>query len=317
LSEFPHGRQKTRYFILCMRTLGIACTAVLATALSLALAGSALATPVKARLGQSPAQVRKYWTPERMQRAVPVAERRLSLAGLLRPRGKPGGGSSWSATEVAITPGTPLTAHGKVFFSAGSANYVCSGTALDGNVVWTAGHCVNEGPGGYYTNFVFVPAYRDGVAPYGTFPATSLLTSDSWALSGEFGVDVGAAVPATNAAGQTLSEAVVERPIVFNATRDQAYDVYGYPAAKRFSGNRLYVCKTAWSRDDTSTTPDTIGVPCNMTGGSSGGGWVTSAGAVASVTSYGYSSLKNVLFGPHLESEAQQVYDAAVAAATP
>jgi hypothetical protein len=40
--------------------------------------------------------------------------------------------------------------HGKVFFSDGAYNYVCSGTALtSGNesVVWTAGHCVNEGPG--------------------------------------------------------------------------------------------------------------------------------------------------------------------------
>ncbi len=298
-----------------MRRLGIACIVALAATLS--FADGALADPVSVRLGQSPAQVRKYWTPERMRNAVPVVERRLSLAGLVGPRGKPGGGSSWSAKEVTITPGTPLTAHGKVFFSAGSTNYVCSGTALDGNVVWTAGHCVNEGPGGYYTNFVFVPAYRDGTAPYGSFAATQLLTSDSWALAGEFGVDVGAAVPATNGAGQTLSEAVVERPIAFNTTPNQAYDVYGYPAAKRFSGNRLYLCKTAWSRNDSSATPATMGVPCNMTGGSSGGGWVTSGGAVASVTSYGYSSLKDVLFGPHLEAEAQQVYDAAVVAATP
>jgi hypothetical protein len=63
--------------------------------------------------------------------------------------------------------------------------------------------------------------------------------------------------------------------------------------------------------DDGSTTPATMGVPCDMTGGSSGGGWLTSSGAVASVVSYGYSSLKNVLFGPHLETEAQQLYSLA------
>jgi hypothetical protein len=51
-----------------------------------------------------------------------------------------------------------------------------------------------------------------------------------------------------------------------------------------------------------------MGAPCNMTGGSSGGGWITSSGAVASVVSYGYSNLKNVLFGPHQETEAQQLY---------
>jgi hypothetical protein len=48
-----------------------------------------------------------------------------------------------------------------------------------------------------------------------------------------------------------------------------------------------------------------------MTGGSSGGGWITSTGALASVTSYGYSNLRNVLFGPHLETEAQSLYSAA------
>jgi hypothetical protein len=60
--------------------------------------------------------------------------------------------------------------------------------------------------------------------------------------------------------------------------------------------------------NDTSATPFTMGVPCDMTGGSSGGGWITSSGAVASVISYGYSNLKNVLFGLHQETEASLLY---------
>ena len=60
-----------------------------------------------------------------------------------------------------------------------------------------------------------------------------------------------------------------------------------------------------------------MGVPCDMTGGSSGGGWVTQAGQIASVVSYGYGSLKNVLFGPHHEAEAQQLYLNADAARAP
>jgi hypothetical protein len=63
--------------------------------------------------------------------------------------------------------------------------------------------------------------------------------------------------------------------------------------------------------DDASATPSTMGAACDMTGGSSGGAWVTSTGAVASVVSYGYASLRNVLFGPHLEAEAQSLYSAA------
>lgn len=263
--------------------------------------------------GQSASKVRNYWTAERMRSAVPMD--RFAGGGRSGFARRAGGGStSASSSEVTIAPGSPLTAHGKVFFTAGTVNYVCSGTALAGDVVWTAGHCVNAGPGSFYTNFQFVPAYRDGVAPYGVFPATTLLTTDGWRTAGQFGVDSGAAVPGLNGAGQTLSDAVVERSIVFNAPRNQSYSVYGYPAAKKFNGQRLRVCNTAWSRDDTSATPATIGVPCDMTGGSSGGGFVTTGGSVASNVSYGYGSLKNVLFGPRLEVEAQQLYTAADAA---
>ncbi len=293
-----------------MRRLALALiTSLLGAAL---FAGAADARTVVRHNAESASQVRHYWTADRMRNAVPLGP--VQLAGPPSLKGKPGGGGGSSSVEVTVPPGSVLTAHGKVFFTAGSTNYVCSGTALAGDVVWTAGHCVNEGPGVFYTNFLFVPAYRDGTAPYGQFPASTLLSTGGWRLSGQFGVDVGAAVPSTNAAGQTLSEAVVERTIVFGAARNQSYSVYGYPAAKRFSGQRLRVCNTAWSRDDTSATPATMGVPGGMTGGSSGGGWVTSTGSVASVVSYGYSSLKNVLFGPHLETEAQQLYNDAVAA---
>jgi V8-like Glu-specific endopeptidase len=217
--------------------------------------------------------------------------------------------------STEVPPPYP-SAYGKVFFTDKKTDYVCSGTALvsaNESLVWTAGHCVSEGPGGFFKNFLFVPAYRDGDAtPYGTFAATTLLTTSGWQESGEFGVDLGAAVVGDNGSGQTLSEAVSEASIVFNAPRAQTYSLYGYPAGKPFDGQRLRVCQTSWLRDD-AATPDTMGASCDMTGGSSGGAWVTSTGGVASVVSYGYPNLRNVLFGPHLETEAQSLYEAAQA----
>lgn len=258
---------------------------------------------------QSSAAVHRYWTGERMREAVPAARD-------ARPATKAAkAGSSTGATSVEAPLPYP-TAHGKVFFTENGVNYVCSGTALastNESVVWTAGHCVNEGPGAFVTNFLFVPAYRDGAAPYGRFAASRLLTTSGWQSSGEFGVDVGAAVVGANENGVSLNDAVGGRSIVFGADRVQSYKVYGYPAAKRFSGQRMRLCDTAWSRDDTSTDPDAMGVPCDMTGGSSGGGWITRAGAVASVVSYGYNGLRNVLFGPHQESAAHELFSAAEA----
>jgi V8-like Glu-specific endopeptidase len=272
-------------------------------------AGSAVARPVAHVNQESSEKVIRYWTPERMRQALPADRDSRPL-----PAAKPakGGGTSSASSEVPL----PYpSAYGKVFFTSNSGvNYVCSGTAIlsaNESLVWTAGHCVNEGPGVFYKNFLFVPAYRDGSSPYGKFAGSTLLTTSGWQASGEWGVDVGAAVVGTNGSGQTLSDAVDEAPLVFGAPRNQTYKIYGYPAAKKFSGQRMRVCETSWLMDDSFATPDTIGATCDMTGGSSGGGWITSTGAVASVVSYGYNSLRNVLFGPHLESEAQNLYSAA------
>ena len=287
---------------------------LLVAAVSIAGAASAEAYTVAEPSNKAAANVQRYWTPDRMRSAVPA-----DLGERPVPQAKPGGGGGGGGSNAGSSTEVPTpypSAFGKVFFTDNGTNYVCSGTALTStnqSVVWTAGHCVNEGPGDFFTNFLFVPAYRDGAAPYGEFAGETLLTTSGWLGTGEFGVDLGAAVVGTNATGQTLSAAVAERPIVFGAPRNQSYALYGYPAAKRFSGQRMRVCNTTWQLDDTSATPATMGVPSDMTGGSSGGAWVTSTGAVASVVSYGYASLHNVLFGPHQESEAQQLYNAAQA----
>ena len=284
---------------------------ILMLAVAAVAATAAQANPVAHHETKSADQVARYWTPARMANAKP-AER---IAGKSPQKGKPGGGTTTSSSATEVPLPYP-SAEGKVFFTDSGVNYVCSGSALvstNESVVWTAGHCVNEGPGSFFTNFMFVPAYRDGAAPYGRFAASTLMTTSGWRNSGEFGVDEGAAVVSTNETGQTLTDAVAEISPVFNSVRNQSYTLYGYPAAGKFNGQRMFACNTAWSRNDTSAIPATMGVPCNMTGGSSGGGWITASGNLASEVSYGYSSLKNVLFGPHLETEAQQLYQAAQA----
>jgi V8-like Glu-specific endopeptidase len=281
-------------------------------------AASAAAYPVAHATKKSAAEVTRYWTAERMRQAIPADRDSRPVPSAKPARGGGGGGTS-PGKSIEVSGDYP-SAIGKVFFtSASGVNYVCSGSAVgtaSKSVVWTAGHCVNEGPGGFYDNFNFVPAYRNGATPYGEFAATTLHTTSGWLASGEFGVDVGAAVVGTNGAGKTLSEAVDEVSLVFDVddlSRVQNYKIYGYPAAKKFNGQLMRVCETSWLLDDTSANPATMGAACDMTGGSSGGPWITGGGAVASVTSYGYYSLKNVLFGPHLEDEAQTLYNTAIA----
>ncbi len=288
-----------------MRRLQVLLLAVLACALVVAPAAQAAQVKTKA-VAQDKAAVQRYWTAERMRNAIP-ADKALNGAGEVT--------SAAPVPKLApaqqIPPpytSAPTRTNGKVFFSDGGSNYVCSGTAvLSGNksTVWTAGHCVHDGASGFHTNWSFVPAYADGSAPYGEWTARNLLTTSGWANGGDFSYDNGAAV--VNANGSALTDVVGGRNIAFNTARNQNYASHGYPAAPPFNGQRLWVCNSPLVYDDTSANPPTMGIDCDMTGGSSGGGWIA-GGSVVSVNSYGYTTLPNVMFGPYQGSVAQSLY---------
>ena len=278
-------------------------------ALLFVLASPAQAQVASKKVEQSPDEVRAYWTEERMKNArVPRAK-----------GGKAGGGggttSSWSTLPVNWTSAPAITrAHGKVFFSDGQYNYVCSGTAVGGGVVWTAGHCVNEGPGAMYRNWMFIPAYNAGTrAPHGEWPASELFTTAEWQSSGEFGRDLGAAQVGPVEAAVGAARTIDTTPVTTLGTGNQM-DSYGYPAEGKYNGQTMYMCDSYLGRMDTSTTPDTYGIPCGMNGGSSGGGWIDTTpgdGDLISVNSYGYGSLKNTMFGPQQDSAAAALLQAA------
>ncbi|WP_083460420.1 trypsin-like serine peptidase [Jiangella muralis] len=251
-----------------------------------------------------------YWTPERMRAAVPAD---VIVTGDARTPGA----ASPKARDFApaAVPENPRSQLGKVFFTIGGTDYVCSGTATtssNGDVVTTAGHCLHEGGGGgFASQFTFVPAYDNGSAPYGQWSASDLFTSSGWANSGDFNVDVGFAVMNENSSGQSLTSVVGSHPIAFNLARGLSYTSYGYPAAAPFNGQRLYSC-SGTARNDPSGL-QTQGLTCDMTGGSSGGGWLTS-NRLNSVNSYKYNNDPNTMYGPFFGSTAQSVYNAAAAA---
>jgi V8-like Glu-specific endopeptidase len=288
-----------------MRRLQMLLLAILACALAIVPAAQAARLKAKA-VAQDKAAVQRYWTAERMRNAIPADK---VLAGTYAPAAKK---VKRPSAAVQVTPpytSQPTSTNGKVFFTDDGLNYVCSGTALlSGNksVVWTAGHCVHDGATDFHTNWAFVPAYADGSRPYGTWTARTLLTTTGWANSGDFSYDNGAAVVSLNG-GQALTDVVGGRNPSFNYARNQTYAAHGYPAAPPFNGQRLYVCTSPLIYDDTSANPPTMGINCDMTGGSSGGGWIA-GGGVASVNSYGYTTLPNVMFGPYQGSVSQSLY---------
>jgi V8-like Glu-specific endopeptidase len=195
-------------------------------------------------------RVEDYWTPARMKNAIPVGKK------VDPQKGKPGGGTS---TGTAVLETTVQPKFGKVFFTEGNSNYVCSGTATTSSnqsLVTTAGHCVNEGPGDFVTNFAFYPAYNNGASPiYGAWTARTLLTTDGWATKGDYNVDVGFAVMNTNAAGQTLTSVTGSYAPLWNPQRGQVMKANGYPAARPFNGQQLYSCTGAVVQDTYGAAP--------------------------------------------------------------
>src|SRR3954453_7426692 len=241
---------------------------------ALLLACLFLAAPAHARVeskevSQSASSVAGHWTQARMRAATPADRTAAGAQAKAAPAQVP-----WSSSEVT-TPYSqqpplpqPAPPPGKVFFTLAGVDYVCSGTALlssNKSVVWTAGHCVNEGPGDFATNWEFVPAYKDGTAPLGVYVAEDLVTSSAWANSGDFSYDFAAAVVAPSG-GTALTDRVGGRGITFNYSRNQTYSAYGYPAAPPFAGERLWVCNSTLQTSDTSANPPTMGIGCDMTG---------------------------------------------------
>ena len=153
-----------------------------------------------------------------------------------------------------------------------------------------------------------MPAYKDGSRPFGTWTASELLTTSAWGNSGDFSYDLGAAIMAPN--GGSLTDVVGGRSVAFNYARGQQFTSFGYPAAPPFGGQRLHVCEAPYAAADPGTSPQTMAIGCDMTGGSSGGGWIV-GGAVYSVNSYGYTSQPNVMYGPYQGAVAQSLFTTA------
>jgi hypothetical protein len=230
-------------------------------------------------------------------------------------------GRAYESGEVLDPSAGGNRTHGRLFFTVpGKGDAACSGTAIRSNrrsLVLTAGHCVHGGghQGDWARNVVFVPAYDQGSAPFGAFQATRLYSLPIWVEFGDPTGDVAVIETKANDTGK-LQSVVGARGISFGNEPDQRYTAFGYPANPDdgFSGETERFCRSRFAgRDATSGAgigPRTISINCDMTQGASGGGWLTDEVIVASLTSYGYPDLDDVVFGPYFGSLARELYEA-------
>jgi V8-like Glu-specific endopeptidase len=228
-------------------------------------------------------------------------------------------------TETSVPvpePSAPtMRRNGAIFISEGPGRGFgrCSGTAVTSpnlSLVFTAGHCVFDDGHWQARHWVFVPAYRYGERPFGTFAAKWLGTTPGWRNHRNFNFDVGVAVVGRNERGQRLEAAVGADKIAFGRPPNQLFDVYGYPVARPFDGSTLRVCEgaryighdlNAWL----TPGPLELGVTCQISPGSSGGGWVIDGDTLNGVTSNAYPEDRHTTYGPYFGGAVKRLYERA------
>jgi hypothetical protein len=176
----------------------------------------------------------------------------------------------------------PLSTVGKLFLtSATGQNMVCSGTAVvssNDSVVDTAGHCLYWN-GGWMRNVLFCPLYDSGKSPYGCWAARDLEVPSDWISRkpNELHHDYGMAIVSANDEGK-LTDVVGGAGWAYNQSVNQPYYAYGYPAAHPFDGQTRQMCQSSSGKLWNFAGGTVVSIPCNMTGGSSGGPWFIKSG---------------------------------------
>jgi hypothetical protein len=290
------------------------------------------------------AKVVKYWTPERIKNAKPRDFVFDQAKGTYKPAAKPappsGGGTVTGASWTGA--GDILKGTGRVLFTLGGSDYICSGSVVaesntGRSIVLTAGHCASENDGTTKaTNWMFIPSfdtaptYTCAQTTHGCWVADAIFGDAAFLNAGGFNntaVQHDWAFAVVSTGGKTATSGLqldttvgVKFPIAFSGVNPgDTLSAFGYPAAGRYKGNDLTFCRGSIGQD-AQTSSTTWSMPCNMTGGSSGGPWVSTSNTATyaqgvttlrSLNSYGYSGVSN-MYGPKFNGNAQAVYNAAV-----
>lgn len=233
-----------------------------------------------------PSAVLQHWTTANMLAATESdADQQIDNAA-----NSPQGGTDINAGKATQQDGQPprdgnalfpLSTVGKIFFTNAGQDYVCSGTAVvssNHNTVDTAGHCLYWN-GSWVQNLIFCPLYEKGNTPYGCWVAHDLEVPADWIGAGpnQLHHDLGMAIVSPNNEGN-LTDVVGGAGWAYNQPIKQPYYAYGYPAARPFDGQTRQSCEGATGRSWQLAGGTVVSIPCNMTGGSSGGPWFIKMG---------------------------------------
>jgi V8-like Glu-specific endopeptidase len=270
---------------------------------------------------KSDREIRAYWTPERLRAAaanpvdVPALRKRPSAiadsraedsapavdpahasAAAARPVNSTFATTDAAATEISVSQEVPYTTApqyslvGRLFFrQPDGSDHTCSAAVIvsnNRNTLWTAGHCVHMGDGsgaaGWNDMLDFVPGYRDGSGPYGSWTIKSKVVNNEWMDSGDLeDADYAAVVLNDHPTWGKLQDNVGAFGYAFTENVTDHAEVYaaGYPGEgynrTDLTGERMMYCYgDTVDADPWNPFDDRMSMDCDMGGGSSGGPWI-------------------------------------------
>lgn len=286
-----------------------------------------------------------YWTEAAIRSAKPVIlmmDRRTGIADLsIDSTATTSTSATSTSTAWSDSSSLPMNAVGKIFFTIGRSNYVCSGSTLSDSVtsvsyVVTAGHCAVD-KGKFVTNFMFVPNYQSAIFN-GKIEVNERWYAKNLVVRNEFASQVQfnrtaiehdwafAVIPSgtftknkksfTNPGDLSSKGAFDYGQSIF--ALGSSSDAFGYPAAGKYAGNTAL----RYASGSISADPygyNTWGMLSDLTGGASGGPWLSTLdlasipqiGVVSSVNSYKYIGDETKMYGPWFGPKTTSTYDLA------
>jgi len=197
----------------------------------------------------------------------------------------------------------PYSTVGKLFFTQpGVGNFVCSAAVLRPRIILTAGHCLHRGSGGnagFFSNFLFVPAFHQGQAPYQTWDWSFAVTTVGWNSSNgnvPNSADFGILVARDRSFGGTptrIGNVTGWLGYRTNALLPNHVKLIGYPV--NFDSGQI--THQVDAQHFSAAGAGTVIYGSDMTGGSSGGPWVENFGVPASGQTGGLRFFVNRVVG--------------------
>ncbi|CAF4365340.1 unnamed protein product [Rotaria sp. Silwood2] len=284
-------------------------------------------------------QVLEFWTPARMRKAKPMEVLRKNITftqsseksffhvlpntngplTLIEPRAPDN--ITFRNRLIGLIPKSRITV-GKLFFIVPGGYATCSASVVTSatmSLVVTAAHCLlDHTTRTWFYNWIFVPAYSNGVAPLGIWVAigATLLKAyyNTVGISPNHNYDVGFLIILPQS-WIKIAQVTGSQGLKFNAPRKKLTYSAGYP--QNIANGEILSSCTSVATVAPCRVPGYIGqaIQCGMGHGCSGGPWIvdfigaTGLGFVNSVNSFSCVRVPNKVHGPFFEKNILALYN--------